>query len=95
MHGYAAACIIPKDFDAACCQTEIITQPTEQYAVITIKEPFKAPFSIIPNAYKTLMRYMEINNLRHKESKEILSCFEKEYQKDMVLYMDIYITIES
>ena len=93
MHGYAAACIIPNDFDVACCKAEIITQPLQQYAVITIKEPFKSPFSIIPNAYKTLMRYMEVNHLEHKQSKEVLPCFEKEYEKDMVSYMDVYIAI--
>ncbi len=94
MHGYAAACMIPENFDAACCEMEILKQTNQQYAVITIKEPFKAPFSLIPNAYKTLIRYMEVNNLEHRQSKEFLPCFEKEYEKDGISYMDVYIATE-
>lgn len=95
MHGYTAACILPEDYASACNKMEVIMQPEWQYAAITIKEPFEAPFALIPNAYKTLMRYMEVNNLRHKQSKEILPCFEKVYEKDMVTYMDVYIAIDS
>lgn len=95
MHGYAAACILPCNFAATCDNLEIITQKVQKYAVITIKEPFNAPFTIIPNAYKTLRTYMEVNGLKHKESKEIISCYEKEYKKDGVDYMDIYIAVEA
>jgi len=95
MHGYAAACIIPKDFITTSLEIEVITQTNQQYAVITIKEPFKAPFSLIPNAYKTLMRYMDVNNFKHRQTKETLSCFEKVYEKDCISYMDVYIVIES
>lgn len=92
MHGYATACIIPKDFSPTC--SEKITQPDQQYVVITIRESFKSPFAMIPNAYKTLIRYMEVNGLRHKQNKEVLSCFEKEYNKEGISYMDVYIAIE-
>lgn len=95
MHGYTAACMIAEDFDVPCSKTEIITQPTQAYAVITIKNPFIAPFTLIPNAYKTLMRYMDVNNIKNKQSKEILPCFEREYEKDRVSYMDVSIAIES
>lgn len=94
MHGYTAACVLPPDFETACADTEIITQASQQYAVITIKEPFSAPFSLIPNAYKTLMRYMEVNSLPHKQAKDILPCFEKEYEKDGISYMDVHIAVE-
>lgn len=94
MHGYAAACILPAHFDTICADTEIITQANHRYAVITIKEPLSAPFSLIPNAYKTLMRYMEVNGLKHKENNENLPCFEKEYEKDGDSYMDVYIAVE-
>lgn len=95
MHGYTAACVIPEEFHITGSETEVITQTDQKYAVITIKEPFKAPFSLIPNAYKTLMRYMDINKLKHKRTKDILSCFEKEYETDGISYMDVYIAIES
>ena len=92
MHGYVAALIIPKHSEIECSKK--ITQSDQLYAIITIKDPFKSPFVIIPNAYKTLMRYMEVNGLNHKENKEILSCFEKEYNKNGSDYMEVYIAIE-
>lgn len=95
MHGYAAACIIPEDFNTNCSEIEVMTQTDQQYAVITIIEPFKAPFTLIPNAYKTLMRYMDVNNFKHKQTKDVLPCFEKVYEKDGISYMDVYIAVES
>lgn len=96
MHGYVAACMIDDDYDTTSCNSnmEIIFQSEQPYAIITIKEPFKEPFATIPNAYKTLMRYMEINNLKHKLSKDVLPCFEKAYEKELVSYMDVYIAVE-
>lgn len=93
MHGYAAACILPEDF-----QTDgagIVAQAAQKYAAITIQNPFVNPFVLIPNAYKTLMRYMTVNGLRHKETKDILPCFEKVYDKDGVPYMDVWIAVEA
>lgn len=95
MHGYAAACILPSNFKVECNNLEIITQKEQEYAVITIKEPFIDPFTLIPNAYKTLMIYMEVNCYKYKKAKDIISCFENVYEKDSVCYMDVYIAIES
>lgn len=94
MHGYAAACIIPEGFDVTSSKIEMLKQTNQLYAIITIKEPFKAPFSIIPNAYKTLMHYIEVNNFKHDQAKEILPCFEKTYDQNGVSYMDVYIAVE-
>jgi transcriptional regulator with XRE-family HTH domain len=95
MHGYAAACILPSNFKVECNSLEIITQKEQQYAIITIKEPFIDPFNLIPNAYKTLMIYMEINCYKYNHAKDIISCFEKVYEKDSFCYMDVYIAIEG
>lgn len=94
MHGYAAACILPSDFEIACDKMEVIYQKSQQYAIITIKEPFKAPFTLIPNAYKALISYMKVNAIKHKQAKEFLACFEKEYEKDGMSYMDVYIAAD-
>lgn len=94
MHGYAAACILPSDFELTCDNLEVILQKNQKYAIITIKEPFNAPFALIPNAYKTLMLYMEVNGIKHKQSKEVLWCFEKTYEKDSISYMDVYIAVD-
>lgn len=94
MHGYTAAWVLPQALGAVCRKNEILSQDVQQYAVITIKEPFSSPFSLIPNAYQTLMRYLEVNNLRHKLSEDVLPCFEKVYEKGGTVYMDVAIAVE-
>ncbi len=92
MHGYAAALIL--DDDITCVSgAEMIRQERQRYAVITIKQPFEAPFHLIPNAYKTLMAYMNTNSLSPKHE-GVIPCFEKEYIIDGIDYMDVYIAIE-
>lgn len=92
MHGYEAACILPKDINPL--DIPVMEQEKQLYAVITIKEPFDAPFVLIPNAYKTLGYYIEINGMKWIGQKGILPCFEKTYEKNGIVYMDIYIAIE-
>ena len=94
MHGYAAACILPEDFTPSCKDMEAVAQEKEKYAVITITEPFNNPFELIPNAYKTIMSYMEVNGIKHKSDGKCLPCFESEYEKAGVSYMDIYVTVD-
>lgn len=94
MHGYAAACILPEDFTPSCKDMEAVAQEKEKYAVITITEPFNNPFELIPNAYKTIMSYMEVNGIKHKPDGKCLPCFESEYEKAGVSYMDIYVTVD-
>ncbi|MFQ8600992.1 MAG: hypothetical protein ACLSAP_10695 [Oscillospiraceae bacterium] len=95
MHGYAAACILPDVFSVTCPEMEPVAQAEQPYAVITIKEPFQSPFSLIPNAYKTLLRYMDVNGYKHKLTKEVLPCFEKVFSKNGVTFMDVFIAVES
>lgn len=95
MHGYAAACILSEGFEAAKNGLEIIRQPAQDYAVITIRDPFKAPFTLIPNAYKTLMAFMQVNGHRHACDKAVIECFEKQYERGGVEYMDVCIAVEG
>lgn len=94
MHGYAAALILPKEVRAQNnSQMEIVHQKTQEYAAITITEPFRAPFRLIPNAYKTLMAHIQVNQLSSGEPEAVLSCFEKQYEIEGTAYMDVYIAI--
>lgn len=93
MHGYCAACIIPKACNVK--DTEVISQPKAKYAAITIDHPFSNPFSLIPNAYKTLLRYIDVNGLKSDPVGEILDCFERVYEKNGVPCMDVYIALNS
>lgn len=94
MHGYAAAWVLPKGMALRNPAVEIMEQKGQRYAAITITDPMKAPFRIIPNAYKTLMAYMQVKDLKHKQDKEIIACFEYSYYVDGVEYMDVYIAVE-
>ena len=95
MHGYVAACVLPDDFAAEDDGTCISKNLEAEYAVITIKEPFIQPFERIPNAYKLIMEHLQANNFKEKAQENIIGCFEREYEKNGVTYMDIYVHAAS
>lgn len=94
MHGYTSALILPNDF-IDVKNLEIIKQNKQKYVAITIKNPFTDPFHLIPNAYKTLMTHIKVNQLSSKEPNDVISCFEKEYIIDGINYMDVFIAISN
>lgn len=53
-----------------------------------------APFSIIPNAYKTLMAYMIANGCSPPDEKNIIGCFERSYRKNDTEYMDVFMAVK-
>lgn len=91
MHGYTAACILPEGVNADGKEAAVLSQKAQKYFAITVKDPFRAPFSLIPNAYQTLMDYMRVNGISRRQDKDIIPCFEKCCVRDGVDYMDIYI----
>lgn len=93
MRGYTAAWVVPLGitFVNFC---GVMTNPTMKYAAITIKNPMTAPFSVIPNAYKTLMTYIYANGYKPSDGKNVIGCFERSYYKDNIDYMDVFIAIE-
>ena len=96
MHGYAAALILPDNQQFPLLDNmEVLKQPKQKYAAITIRNPFSAPFHLIPNAYKTLMYHIKINQLSKKEPENVISCFEKVYERDGITYMDVYIASDK
>lgn len=93
MHGYTAAWVLKTGTAPDGCTVSV--QDACRYAAVTIIRPFDAPFRIIPNAYKTLMAYMQVNHLPHTRKKDIIDCFEYSYQKDGTEYMDVYIALDT
>lgn len=83
MHGYTAAWILPEGITPE--GAEVHTQGARRYAAIHIDNPFETPFVTIPGAYRTLMEYMRVNGLSHRE-KEGIPCFETAGES-----MDVYI----
>lgn len=91
MHGYTAALVLPEGVEA---DARVLKQERQKYMAITIREPFIAPFQLIPNAYKALMTYMRTNAIGHRQDKNTIACFEHDYTRDGVEYMDIFIAAE-
>ena len=94
MHGYTAALILPDGCNVADPMAEVCTNPKHKYLAITIRNPFVAPFRLIPNAYKTIMTYMQTNRIPGAYGKGLIDCFEREYTIDGIPYMDVYIAAE-
>lgn len=91
LHGYVAAYVLPEGFETNCQGVEYAQNKEAEYAVITVTEPMIRPFERIPTGYKCIMEYLQANNFKEKLSDDIVGCFEHEYEKDGVWYMDIYV----
>ncbi len=95
LHGYVAAYILPEGFRTDCTGVEYAQNKEAEYAVITLKEPFVQPFERIPMGYKCIMEFLQANNFKEKLCDDIVCCFEQEYEKDGIYYMDIYVHVDS
>ena len=95
LRGYVAAYILPEGFETGCPGVEYADQEETDYAVITVYDPFAAAFERIPNAYKKIMEYLQVNGFREKPREGILSCFEHVYEKDGITCMDVYIHVDG
>lgn len=95
LHGYVAAYILPEGFQTNCPGVEYAQNREAEYAVITVTEPMVRPFERIPTGYKYIMDFLQANNFKDKVSEDIISCFEHEYEKEGVHYMDIYVHAAS
>lgn len=94
MHGYTAALILNEEVLQNQTEVEVINQKAQKYITLTIKQPFRAPFQLIPNAFKVLQTHMLINGLKQKFEKNVINNFEKTYERDGMEYMDIYFAVE-
>ncbi len=94
-HGYVAAYVLPEGFQTTCPGVEYAQNKEAEYAVITVTEPMVRPFERIPAGYKRILKYLQTNNFKDKMSDDIIGCFEYEYEKDGVNYMDIYVHAAS
>ncbi len=94
LRGYMAAVLLPDSFTSKCEGVRVAWQETGKYARITIRNPFAAPFELIPNAYKAIQKYILKQGIKHYHDESQLCCFEHEYQKGDTKFMDVYITVD-
>lgn len=95
LHGYVAAYILPEEFQTNCPGVEYGQNREGEYAVITVTEPMVRPFERIATGYKYIMDFLQANNFKDKLSDDIIGCFEHEYEREGVHYMDIYVHAAS
>ena len=69
--------------------------PTQSFLSITVTESHIRPFERIPNGYKRILDYLQVNEVKEKMPEGIVACFEYEYDKDGVHYMDIFMAMEA
>ena len=91
LRGYVAAYVLPEGFHTELPGVEYAPQEEADYAVITIREPFVAPFERIPGGYRRIFGHLQANGFREKPREHVLSCFEHVYDRDGVSFMDVYI----
>ena len=94
LRGYLSAVLLPGSFPAKCEGAREAWQETGKYARITIRNPFAAPFELIPNAYQAIQKYIEKHGIGHAHAEDQLCCFEHVYDKDGVRFMDVYIAVD-
>lgn len=95
LHGYVAAYVFPEGFQTNCPGVEYVENKEAEYAVITVTDPFVQPFERIPAGYKRIMEFLQANHFKDTLYDDIVCCFEHEYEKDGVGYMDIYVHTDS
>lgn len=95
LHGYVAACVLPEDFRTDCPGVTFTENKEADYAVLTIREPFVQPFERIPNGYKLIMEYLQANHFKESSHDNVISCFEYEYKKEDVTYMDVFVHVDG
>ena len=94
LRGYLSAVVLPRSFTQKCEGVREAWQEAGKYARITVRDPFIAPFDLIPGAYKAIQKHIEEHAIRHATAEGRLCCFEHVYEKDATTYMDIYIAVD-
>lgn len=94
LRGYLSAVVLPDSFTKKCEGAREVWQEAGKYARITVRDPFIAPFDLIPNAYKAIQAHIEAYGIRHACRELELCCFEHVYERDATTFMDIYIAVD-
>ena len=94
LRGYVSAFIIPADFKPACEGADMGYVEADNYAMITVTDPFSRPFELIPEGYHRVFDYIENHRIGAKEHESRI-CFEEVRVENNVTYMDIYIPVDK
>lgn len=95
LHGYVSACILPSDYSGAACGAEIAEQAEADYAIISIREPFIAPFERIPNAYQLILKALNCKSFSDNVPDNVIPCFEYVYRENGVEFMKVFMHVSK
>lgn len=93
LRGYAAAYMMPNDFEVNSSGIQIDFQKETQYAVLSIENPFIQPFDTIPQTYQKILTTLNEQGIQHVYDKNYLSCFEYLFEKDGNMVMNIFVHV--
>lgn len=68
--------------------------PSLTYVTLRITDPFSAAFERIPNGWKTLVGWLEINQVKTNSGPNHY-CLEEVKEIDGIMYMDLYVPVEA
>ena len=86
-----AAAILPEEFVPSHPGADILTNPQADYAVMTIRDPGIDPAQRVSEAYRLILELLNSGIHKKKPETGILPCFEREYIRDGIPCMDIYV----
>lgn len=72
MRGYEAALVLDDGQEAGGIDAKISTQGRQRYVTITLDKVPGEEFTVIPNAYKALITYMDINGIKGKHDLSVI-----------------------
>lgn len=93
LRGYVAAWVLPDGFTPRCGGAEIASQGDADYAVVTIRDPFAAPFERIPGAYRMILKEISAGAFKEPAGSDILPCFEWVHAAEGVECMDVFVHV--
>lgn len=94
LRGYVCAYVIPEDFEPKRSGAHISYVEADDYAVITVANPFQNAFEAIPKGYNQINEYIEKNGISAKNRDGRL-CFEEIYAENGVTFMDIHVPVDK
>jgi len=91
--GYEYWLVLDEKIDIETGEFELKEIPAYKYATLRITDPFENPMEKIPNAWKSMVAWLEENITEILDIEQKLDCLEEVVEIDEVTYMDIFVPI--
>lgn len=95
LRGYAAVYILPEGFVAESGGVEIKEQKAASYAVMTLHANKSNDIPDATQVYPQIIEYLSRAGVSRSATEGYLPCFEREYEKDGLVYKDVFVHCED